>query len=286
MKIIIHQTNWECVIDKAHDHVLGMNASICTVKNFLLAIFTDIMYSLPDIIRLSVPKQGPRSVSIARAKLSMNRSKSVKADPCNRRNSLTRPSPSRPRVESDPKEGPPKVRRQSFMRTATESDASSTDKRRLIERKTTAWYTQSLYESVTAPDKKALEDTDKEALEKTTAKVTKKDTSTTDGNSGDTRIMPSPLAQARQAEFLAWEQDVETVQSRQSLLILCWTFVFVFTAIPAAFTLTYASTFSDRTAVEWCWRWMTVYSACGILHWYVHVMMHACSRHSTHNVLV
>ena len=143
----------------------------------------------------------------------------MKADPCNRRNSLSRP----------------------------ETDESTAGERKLVKRSTTAWQTQILYESVTKTKTKTVEED--------TAKMTKKNATTTGGGgSGNTPIHTSPLTQARQAEFSAWQRDPESQRPREALLILCWAFVFVFTAIPAAFTLAYASTFTDKTAIEWCSR--------------------------------
>lgn len=57
--------------------------------------------------------------------------------------------------------------------------------------------------------------------------------------------------QIREAEFTAWDQDPDVRQYRQMLEIISWLTVFVFAAIPSAFTLVYSTTFPDETAIEW-----------------------------------
>ena len=59
------------------------------------------------------------------------------------------------------------------------------------------------------------------------------------------------LRQARLEELDLWENDPQIRTLRMMMLICCWTAIAVFIAIPTGFSVAYAFTFPDQTAMLW-----------------------------------
>ena len=120
----------------------------------------------------------------------------------------------------------PKKRRQSVSRAATDSAAKYAVARR-VKRKSTAW------------DDIPVEP----ALPSANGTI-----GTTLAESG---VDTDPLTEIRRVEFTLWDEDPKSQELRKALLFLCWTTIVMFASIPCAFTIVYASTFSDKVALEW-----------------------------------
>ena len=59
------------------------------------------------------------------------------------------------------------------------------------------------------------------------------------------------LRKARQEELDLWENDPDIRTLRMMMLICCWTAIAVFISIPTGFSVAYAITFPDQTAMLW-----------------------------------
>merc|ERR1712062_28055 len=64
------------------------------------------------------------------------------------------------------------------------------------------------------------------------------------------------LREVRRAELTQWENAPKLRMLRLTMLICCWVSVVIFIAIPAGFSIAYAMTFPERTAIKWMQGWL------------------------------